>query len=676
MEAFGETVNFIWEVADVLRGDFKAPDYETVVLPFTVLRRFDCVLEASKPAVLAAADRCVGADPDTRHAMLLAAAGAPVYNHSPDDLGRLAALDRDALPRRLRAYIAAFDPDARHVLARFGLDETIGVLAKKRLLAPVVRRFAAFGLYPPGRAPAGRRAVDNHEMGYIFEELIRKFKEQSGETAGEHFTPREVVRLIVDLLFCESPPRPGATLYDPACGTGGMLAAAEERARERALEDPGLPRPDEAPPLRVYGQEINDASYAIALADAMLRGRDPLSVAHGNSLTADLFPEAKFDYCVCNPPYGVSWKKVRAALKEEARHGKGGRFAAGLPRVSDGSLLFLQHMLSKTRRPRDGGSRIAVIFAGSPLFTGAPGTGESEIRRWIIENDWLEAVIALPPGLFYNTAIRTYVWLLCNRKRPRRQRRIQLIDATALCERMPRSLGDKRHRMTPAHIAEVVRLYRAFAPGERVRIFDDDAFAFRRVTIERPLRLRFCVDAAAIGRVRALSTFGRLEDDADGRALQRAILEALASIGSERVFRDRAAFVPVLEAALRRFGAKTTARLRKAIGLAIGERDPEAAPCLARDGLPEPDPQLRDTEDVPLEGSIGAFMAREVLPYVPDAWTEPEKARVGYQIPFDRVFHTWTEPRPVSEIEAELRALEAESAALLAEILPCTGERC
>lgn len=657
MEAFGETINFIWEVADVLRGDFKAPDYETVVLPFTVLRRFDCVLEASKQAVIAAAERHADAAPDARHAALLAASGAPFYNHSPDDLPRLAALAPAALPERLHAYVAAFDPEARRVLACFGLDATIDVLAKKRLLAPVVRRFAAFGLYPPGRAPAGRRPVDNHEMGYIFEELIRKFEEQSGETAGEHFTPREVVRLMVDLLFSEGPPRSGARLFDPACGTGGMLCAAEERAAELGTAD-----------LRVFGQEINDASFAISLADAVLRGRGSDSVRFGNSLTADAFAGERFDYGVSNPPYGVSWKKIRGPIEAEAA--RGGRFDAGLPRVSDGSLLFLQHMLSKARPPAEGGSRVAVVFAGSPLFTGAPGAGESEIRRWIIENDWLEAVVALPPGLFYNTAIRTYVWLLCNRKRPRRRGFIQLIDATGLCERMPRSLGDKRQRMSAEHIAEVVRLYQGFAPGQRVRIFTNDAFGFRRVTVERPLRLSFVLDAAARARVEALPAFRRLADEPEGAETQASIRAALRDMPLEGRVRDRARFVAAFEAALKRQGARTTARLRKAVVLAIGERDPTAAPCLTRGGLPEPDALLRDTEDVPLDEPVGAFLAREVLPHVHDAWAEPEKARVGYQIPFDRIFHTWSDPRPVSEIEAELRALETEAAALLAEVLP------
>ena len=660
MEAFGETVNFIWEVADLLRGDFKAPEYETVVLPFTVLRRFDCVLEAGKPAVLDTARRLADADPAARHRALLEVSGAPFYNRCPDDLTALAALAPAALPERLHDYLDGFDPEARRVLDRFGLAETVDLLADKRLLAPVLRRFAGFGLYPPGRAPAGRRTVDNHEMGYIFEELIRKFKEQSGETAGEHFTPREVVRLMVDLLFCETPPGPGASLFDPACGTGGMLSAAAERAAELGTA------------LRVFGQEINDASYAISLADAVLRGRGADSVRRGNSLTADGFAGERFAYCISNPPYGVSWKKIRAPIEAEAR--RGGRFDAGLPRVSDGSLLFLQHMLSKTRSPAEGGTRIAVVFAGSPLFTGAPGTGESEIRRWIIENDWLEAVIALPPGLFYNTAIRTYVWLLCNHKRPRRRGRIQLIDATDLCARMARSLGDKRQHMTPAHIAEVVQLYRGFAPGTRVRIFDAAAFGFRRVTVERPLRLRFVVDRAALSRVEAVPAFRRVADEPDGPHNQDAIRRALADLGGERVWTDRARFVDRLKAALDRHDARTTTRLRRAIVLAIGERDPDAAPCLTRAGLPEPDPQLRDTEDVPLDEPIGAFLAREVLPHTPDAWAEPEKARVGYQIPFDRIFHTWSDPRPVAEIEAELRVLEAEAAALMAEVLPADGE--
>lgn len=672
MQAFGETVNFIWEVADLLRGDFKAPDYETFVLPFTVLRRFDCVLEATRPAVRAAAARWAAergdADPEARHRALLAAAEAPFYNDSPHDLAALAAGGAAGLAGRLRAYVAGFDPGARRVLEHFRLDRRIGQLDQKRLLLPVVRRFAAFGLYPPGRTPPGRRPVDNHEMGYIFEELIRKFKEQSQETAGEHFTPREVVRLMVDLLFCEDADRlagGAVSLYDPACGTGGMLSAAEEYVAERGLGA-----------LRVFGQEVNDASYAICLADAMLKGYDaPEHIEHGNSLTADGFADATFDYCISNPPYGVSWKKVRGPIEAEAERGFAGRFGAGLPRISDGSLLFLQHMIAKMKPPAEGGTRIAVVFAGSPLFTGPPGSGESEIRRWIIENDWLEAIVALPPGLFYNTGIRTYVWLVSNRKAPRRRGRIQLIDATDFCDRMPRSMGDKRNVMRPDDIARVVQLYRGFAPGAAVRIFDRGDFGFRRVVVERPLRLRFRVDAEAVARVEALPGWQRLgaqagDDPEAGRALERGVLEALRALGPEAVFDDRAVFVRALKKQLKARGLRVPSRLRRAICLAVGERDPDAKPCLARDGLPEPDPLLRDTEDVPLDEPIGAFLAREVLPYAPDAWAEPEKAKVGYQIQFERVFHTWEDPRPVAEVEAELRAIEAEAAALLAAVLP------
>lgn len=669
MEAFAETVQFIWEVADLLRGDFKAPEYEHYVLPFTVLRRFDCVLEATKDAVLRADEALRGRPEPERHAALLAAAGAPFYNLSPLDLPTLAQGPEAGLARRLADYIAAFSPEAREVLEHFHVDRRIAALERKRLLAPVVQRFAAFGLYPPGRTPPGRRGVDNHEMGYIFEELIRKFKEQSQESAGEHFTPREIVRLMVDLLFHEDGDRlarDGAryTLYDPACGTGGMLSAAEEYFEERG----------HAAALAVFGQELNDESYAICLADVMLKGHDARDrIKRGNSFTADGFPDARFDYCISNPPYGVSWKKVREAIEAEASRGFAGRFGAGLPRVSDGSLLFLQHMIAKMKPVEEGGSRIAVVFAGSPMFTGKPGSGESEIRRWIIDNDWLEAIIALPAELFYNTGIRTYVWLVTNRKRPRRRGKVQLIDATAHARRMPKSLGDKRNVMTPEDIAAVVRLYGAFAPGEHVRIFDNAAFGFRRITIERPLRLRYRDIPARLPRLDAHPLWARHGEDkkrdAAARVHKAAIRGVLEGIDPAAEWDDRARFLAELRRRCRADGITLPTLLARAIGEALGERDPTAAPCLGRTGAPEPDPLLRDTDDMPLDEPIGSFLAREVLPHAPDAWIEPDKARLGCRILFERVFHTWQPPRAVEDIVADLRRLEAEAGALVDELL-------
>lgn len=681
MEAFAETVQFIWEVADLLRGDFKAPEYEHYVLPFTVLRRFDCVLEATKAAVLRAdsalADRThADRPPAERHAALLALAQAPFYNVSPLDLPTLAATITHAtnpdpqLARQLIDYINAFSPEAREVLQHFHIDRRITALAQKRLLAPVIQRFAAFGLYPPGRTPPGRRGVGNHEMGYIFEELIRKFKEQSQESAGEHFTPREIVRLMVDLLFHEDTDRLAQkdtryTLYDPACGTGGMLSAAEEYFEER----------NHAAELAVFGQELNDESYAICLADVMLKGQDAGDrIKPGNSFTADGFPDARFDYCISNPPYGVSWKKVREAIETEATRGFAGRFGAGLPRVSDGSLLFLQHMIAKMKPPAEGGSRIAVVFAGSPMFTGKPGSGESEIRRWIIDNDWLEAIIALPAELFYNTGIRTYIWLVTNRKRPRRRGKVQLIDATAYTRRMPKSLGDKRNTMTPEDIATVVRLYGAFAPGENVRIFDNAAFGFRRITIDRPLRLRYRDIPARLPRLDAHAIWARYGEgtrrpDPAAQVTKTTIRGVLAALDPAADWDDRARFFADLRRRCRDAGVAIPTVLWRALGEALGERDPTAAPCLTRQGQPEPDPLLRDTDDVPLDEPIGSFLAREVLPHAPDAWIEPEKARLACRILFERVFHTWQPPRPVAELEADLRRLEAEAADLLRIIL-------
>lgn len=666
MEAFAETVQFIWEVADLLRGDFKAPEYERYVLPLTVLRRFDCVLEATKADVLAVAEQHPDPDPTTRHAALLAAADAPFYNTSPDDLGRLAAAPPAELLDRLRRYIDAFSPAARDVLAHFHLDTRLAALAQKKLLAPVIARFAAFGLYPPGRTPPGRRGVDNHEMGYIFEELIRKFKEQTQESAGEHFTPREVVRLMVDLLFAEDrdrldDPDARASLYDPACGTGGMLSAAEDAFQARGY----------AATLDVYGQELNDESYAICRADVMLKGHDAGDrIKLGNTFTADGFPDARFDYCISNPPYGVSWKKVRGPIEAEAKRGHAGRFGAGLPRVSDGSFLFLQHMLSKMKAPEDGGSRLAIVFAGSPMFTGKPGSGESEIRRWILDRDWLEAIIALPPELFYNTGIRTYVWLLTNRKRDRRRGKVQLIDATGHGRRMPKSLGNKRNTLAPDDIAEVVRLYTAFAPGEHVRIYPREHFCYTRITIERPLRLRFADIPSRARQLDDNPTWARYGDGKpDAAVLKTALRGVLEAIDPAATWDTRDAFLAALRPRLRAAGLKAPAPLRRAIIETVGQRDPDAPINLDRDGHPDPGPLLRDTEDIPLGEPIGSYLAREVTPYASDAWADTDKARPACRILFERAFHTWQPPRPVADIEADLRALEAETRALFDTLL-------
>ena len=470
---------FIWSVADLLRGDYKQSEYGKVILPFTVLRRLDCVLEATKPAVLAeyAAKQTVGLNPEP---FLLRKAGQSFYNTSPLDMKKLMG-DQDHLRENLYAYIQAFAPAVRDIFERFEFANQIDRLAKAGLLYLVTERFANIDLHP--------EAVDNSQMGLVFEELIRKFAEISNETAGEHFTPREVIRLMVNLIFIEDDDvlaKPGVvrTIYDPTAGTGGMLSIAGEYLEEHNPQAR----------LTMFGQELNDESYAICKADMLIKGQDVANIIPGNTLNDDGHPHRTFDYMLSNPPFGVEWKKVEKEVrKEHESQGFNGRFGPGLPRVSDGSLLFLLHLISKMRPAVDGGSRFGIVLNGSPLFTGGAGSGESEIRRYVLENDLLEAIVALPTDMFYNTGISTYVWIISNRKPKQRQGLVQLIDASGFWEKMRKSLGSKRKQLSENHIAEITRLFGTFAEAEQngkplSRIFKNSDFGYRTITVERPLR--------------------------------------------------------------------------------------------------------------------------------------------------------------------------------------------
>jgi len=469
--------DLIWRVADKLRGVYKQSEYGRVILPLTVLRRLDSVLEPTKEAVLAKHAQLRGKI-ENLDPVLQATAGQSFYNTSKLDFPRLLD-DPPQLAGNLRGYIAGFSPDARDVIEKFKLDLQIQTLAEKNLLYLVASEFANLDLHPD--------RVSNLEMGYLYEELIRRFSELSNETAGEHFTPREVIRLMVDILFVEDADvlrTEGIvkTLFDPACGTGGMLSIAEEYLRDS--------NPDAR--LEVFGQELNDESYAICRSDMMIKGQDASHIVSGNSFDDDGHRGATFDYCLANPPFGVEWKQVEQTVRDEHETlGFRGRFGAGLPRINDGSFLFLQHMISKMKPAAEGGSRIAIVFNGSPLFTGAAGSGESEIRRSIVENDWLEAVVALPDQLFYNTGISTYFWVVTNRKSAQRLGKVQLVDARELWVKMRKSLGEKRKQVSPEQIDEISRLYGAFEEGERVKILPNETFGFQRITVERPLRLRW-----------------------------------------------------------------------------------------------------------------------------------------------------------------------------------------
>jgi type I restriction enzyme M protein len=631
-----------------------------------VLRRLDCVLDRSKDKVLETNAKIAG-KVDNVAPLLRQAAGEQFYNTSPLTMTKLLD-DPPNIADNLRSYLLAFSPAARDVLEKFDLPGQIDKLDRADLLYLVVSRFCEIDLHPG--------AVSNLEMGYLYEELIRRFSELSNETAGEHFTPREVIRLMVNLLFIEDDElltKPGVvkTMLDPAAGTGGMLSVAEDHLRSL----------NPHAHLEVHGQELNAESYAICRSDMMLKGQDASNVVLGNSFSDDGFAGQRFDYLLANPPFGVEWKKVQNAVRDEHESkGFAGRFGAGLPRINDGSFLFLQHMIAKMKPVEQGGSRIAIVFNGSPLFTGAAGSGESEIRRWIIENDWLEAIVALPDQLFYNTGISTYFWVVTNRKRPERRGKVQLVDARDLWQKMRKSLGEKRKELSADHIAEITRLYGSFEEGERVKILPNESFGFLRITVERPLRLRWEITHDTLAALRAEKKLAKLHDDViEGLVTALAEHDGLSDT-------DRKVIAKTVDPLLNNAGLTTPQQ--KAAWDALAVRDPDAPIITNRKGEPEPDPDLRDQENVPLPDmrvgyeedptarsesleyrtAIDNYMSAEVDPFVPDAWVDYDKTKIGYEVPLTRLFYKYAPPRPLEEIDAEIKRLEAEIQELLREV--------
>jgi type I restriction enzyme M protein len=669
MNNFGEKVSFIWSVADLLRGPYKPAQYGRVILPLTVLRRLDCVLEPTKDKVLARAKTLKGGKVGNIEPILNRIAKVPFHNTSRLDFQKLKG-EPDKIAANLTRYIKSFSTKAREIIDYFGFESEIAKLDESDRLFLVVSKFCDIDLHPD--------AVPNTEMGYIFEELIRKFNEAANETAGDHFTPREVIRLMVNLLFepdGDILTRKGIvkTLYDPACGTGGMLAVADE-----------------------YLRELNPDATLVCGSDMLIKGHDINHIAFGSSFSKDAFPRERFDYMLANPPFGVEWKPDENEIRKEADTlGFDGRFGAGLPRINDGSFLFLQHMISKMKPAKEGGTRLAIVFNGSPLFTGDAGSGESEIRRWIIENDWLEAIVAMPDQLFYNTGIFTYVWVVTNRKRKERRGKVQLINAVDLYQKMRKSLGNKRHEIGdgtgsgPDHIAEITRLCGGVIENGRSKVFDNADFGFRKITVERPLRLSFQATPERIESLRDVKAFQNLArskkkkgskaaeaEIAEGRQLQNAIIKALGTLDAVKVWMNRDAFVSDLDAALKAAALKVPAPVKKAILSALSERDETADICTDKDGHPEPDPELRDYENVPLGEDIRAYFDREVRPHVPDAWIDENKRDamdgqvgiVGYEIPLTRHFYVYKPPRPLEEIEADIKAIEKDIVRMLAEV--------
>lgn len=805
-------VNFLWGIADLIRDTFKRGKYQDVILPLTVLRRLDCVLAPTKDKVLQTQARFKGKlenlDPQLR-----AASGFAFYNTSRYDFEKLLA-DAPHLAANLRNYIAGFSPNMREVLERFDFDNTISKLDEAGLLYKVLERFKNVDLHPD--------KVDNPTMGMIFEELIRRFNEALNENPGEHFTPRDVVHLMVDLMLAGDEDRIRrkgivCTVYDPCCGSGGMLMITKEhitigwRRNGEMIRGPINPEAE----IHLFGQEVNPETWAVSKSDLFIKdptGRDADNIAFGSVLSNDKHAGRTFDYLIANPPYGKDWKRDEEAVRAEHERGASGRFGPGLPRISDGQLLFLLHMLSHMKEPSEGGSRVAIIMNGSPLFTGDAGSGESEIRRYVLENDLLEAIVALPEQLFYNTGIATYVWVLTNRKAPERRGKVQLIDASSFWIPMRKSLGDKRREIPPEKAWDIVKILKDFKDGdtrivekngkcEKVvvsKVFPTTHFGYRKITVERPLRLNFQATPDRIARLEEERAFQALAESkkkgaagekerAEGRALQEQIRNLLRSLPGT-LFKDRVEFEKVLEATARKAGVKLPAPVKKAILSALSERDETAEICRDKEGNPEPDPELRDTENVPLppgddpadtEGiprSVRAFFEREVKPHVPDlpaprpkpgqfciyvlkcadgsfyigqtddferrlsehengdvSWTAPRlplepihwecfstreeavkrehvlksgfgrqwlkeqygkgklfaaAARqagawiatdkrdpkdgkvgiVGYEINFNRYFYRYTPPRPLEEIEADIRALEQEIVRMLAEV--------
>lgn len=701
VETHAQLASFIWSICNLLRGPYKRNEYRKVILPLTVLRRFDCLLAPTKARVLKE-HAAIKTKPESVVRSLLAkVTGRPFYNLSKLDFGKLLD-DPNQLAPNLNGYIKGFSKNVRDIMERFAFDQQIARMAEKNLLYEVIKAFARVDLSP--------ERVDNVQMGYAFEELIRIGAEQANEEAGEHFTPREVIKLMVNLLL--SPEKDlrrshvVKTIYDPACGTGGMLSVAEKYIRDLNAD---------AKPV-LFGQDWNDEAWAVCKSDMLIKGEDDDNIKLGDTFTRDAFDrdadgnKIVFDYMLANPPFGVEWKQQQAFIeKERDTLGENGRFGAGTPRINDGSLLFLQHMLSKMRPAKKGGSRVAIVFNGSPLFTGDAGSGESNIRQWVIEKDWLEAIVALPDQLFYNTGISTYVWVLTNRKEPERRGKIQLIDARQFFVKMKKSLGNKRNKIGDKdegeadQIGDIARIFGAFRDGEtrvfpeedpiaketvqreRVvsKVFDNADFGYRKITVERPFRLNFQASPERLARLdeqagfRNLATStrkaekARLEEIEAGRQRQeqiRSLLRALGGSSTARLYTDRAPFVADLREAERKAGMRLTASETKAVLAALGERDDKAAICRDRDGNPEPDPDLRDTENVPLKEDVQTYVAREVLPHVPDAWIDPSKTKVGYEIPLSRHFYRYEPPRPLEVIEADVRALGREILSLLKDV--------
>lgn len=717
-------IDLVFEIANKLRGPYRPPQYRKVMLPMTVLRRLDLVLQPTKDAVIAEYERLVaqGLEGPALHSVLARKASRgrsqPLYNTSHFTFEKLLG-DPPNIAANLTAFINGFSPDARNIFERFEFEGEIEKLDKTNRLFLIVKEFTdpKIRLHP--------NDLDNADMGDVFEELIRRFNEQANEEAGDHFTPREVIRLMANLIYTDEEDvwKPGIvrTIYDPTCGTGGMLSVSEDVIKAQ----------NDKAHLELYGQEYNAESWAICCSDMLIKDEAVDNIVFDDTLTDDGHGDRQFHYMLANPPFGVEWKPQEDYVKKEHdEFGFAGRFGPGLPAIRDGATLFLLHMISKMHAPPEQGgegSKIAIVFNGSPLFNGDPGPSESNIRRWIIENDWLDAIVALPDQLFYNTGILTYIWLVSNRKPAHRKGKVQLVDASRHFVKMTKSKGDKRNRIAGTEpgdadqITEIVRLYGDCRDGDtstvlvngeeedRVcsKIFDNADFGYLRVTVERPLRLNFVISATRIERLWSETSFVNIAKSkrkfgsdeykaevAEGEAKQKNYINILTGAASEQVFKNRDEFIGHLTQVFQGSGEKLPASLRKPILSALSERDQTADVCHDSKGNPEPDSELRDIELVSLPDDTAlplpmdyakdadntqllalvkdhceAYLETEVKPYVGDAWIDHSKTKVGYEIPINRHFYVYKPPRELEDIERDIETLEKDILAQLKKVV-------
>jgi len=652
MTNHSEIAEFLWKIADLIKDDYEAKDYEDVILPFTLLRRLDCVLEPTRDAVHKAAEKYKKTPEHTRDALLKKSAGQSFYNTSEYSISGLLKFPND-IGVNFNAYLNGFSANVKDILLNFsggeekGLSPIYETLLRKRLLFKITQNFSEVDLSPA--------TVDNHGMGTIFEYLIRKFKEASNEAAGQFYTPRDIIRLMVKLVF--EPDRAKLAkekliaIYDPACGTGGMLTIAKEHLL-------GAINPDLD--VYLYGQEINEKSYAVAKADMLMKGENPENIKRENTLSRDLLPGKQFNYMLSNPPFGKDWKNIREEIEAEHERGNAGRYGPGLPDIGDGAMLFLLHKMSKMA-PQ--GSKIAIIFNGSPLFNGDAGSGPSNIRKYILEKDWLDAIVAMPNDLFYNTGIATYIWLINNRKPATRRGKVQLINASGeeFGTQLRRNLGKKRYEISEDQSAAILGIYEAFAETKVSKIFDTTDFGYTKVCVERPLRLRYDLTPEQCKALRLDAAVLKLKDDRGDQ-----LATALDTLAKQAPWKDDAKFCAALAKALT---WSIPAGLKKIYRSLLAVRDESAAIVKDDGGQPVPDSELRDFENVPLKEDIDAYFAREVLPHVPDAWMDRSKDKVGYEISFTKYFYEYTPLRSTADIAAELLKLDEETENLLREVV-------